>query len=174
MRFIFTGPECSGKTTMAKLSYEKWGGEVVWEYAREYLDALGRNYTFDDLESIGQQQIKLEEDKANKSPFIWCDTDYLTIAIWSREKYKMEHTDLKSLWQKQLHSDRYYFLCSPDFPWAFDPQREHPEQRLYLFEKYKTELEALKLPYRVLQGPVDKRMDQIEAIFRVFFSIVQD
>lgn len=172
MRFIFTGPECSGKSTLTKLCFEKWGGVVVWEYAREYLERLNREYNFFDLEIIGLRQIEQEEEISKKNPYVWCDTDYMTVAIWSLEKYKWEHVEVRKKWLKHLSSDRHYFLCKPDFPWEFDPLREHPEQRHELFEKYKTELKALNLPYTIVHGSIEKRMEIIENIFRNYFPIM--
>ena len=37
VRIAFTGPECSGKSTMAKWLADEYSLKIVEEYAREYL-----------------------------------------------------------------------------------------------------------------------------------------
>jgi hypothetical protein len=45
-----------------------------------------------------------------------------------------------------------------DLPWEFDPLREHPDERKYLFGLYRNELEARKLNYKIVGGIDDKRL----------------
>ena len=51
-----------------------------------------------------------------------------------------------------------YLLCAPDFPWAPDPLREHPEQREELFGWYERLLEQHSLRFVVLRGAPDQRL----------------
>ena len=57
--FIITivGPESSGKTTLARQLAAHYGCPWVPEYAREYLEGLGRMYEEHDLEAIAQGQL---------------------------------------------------------------------------------------------------------------------
>ena len=56
--FVVTivGAESSGKTILAKQLASLFGCNWVPEYAREYLEGLGRPYEFDDLEKIAKGQ----------------------------------------------------------------------------------------------------------------------
>ena len=56
------GPESTGKSTLCEALARHFS--TIWcpEYAREYLLANGTDYTFDDLLTIAQGQLALEED----------------------------------------------------------------------------------------------------------------
>jgi nicotinamide riboside kinase len=58
--FVITivGPESSGKTTLARQLSNLYGSPWVPEFAREYLEGLGRSYTADDLEVIARGQLE--------------------------------------------------------------------------------------------------------------------
>ncbi|MCB0706487.1 MAG: ATP-binding protein, partial [Saprospiraceae bacterium] len=48
-RILITGPESSGKTTLARSLAEAQDEPWVPEYAREYLEKYGPDYTLNDL-----------------------------------------------------------------------------------------------------------------------------
>jgi nicotinamide riboside kinase len=52
------GPESSGKTTLARQLSSNFGCSWVPEYAREYLEGLGRGYDEDDLKLIADRQLE--------------------------------------------------------------------------------------------------------------------
>lgn len=57
--FIITivGPESSGKTTLARQLAGHFGCPWVPEYAREYLEGLGRPYEVEDLDIMAERQL---------------------------------------------------------------------------------------------------------------------
>lgn len=50
------GPESSGKTTLTRKLADHFGAPWVEEYAREYLNGLGRDYTIEDLPRMASGQ----------------------------------------------------------------------------------------------------------------------
>ncbi len=160
MNYVFTGPESSGKTTLAKLLTEKRGGVYIPEFAREYLADLGREYTQNDLLEIAKGQYKLQQEAKKQSDKVICfDTDLLTIKIWSEVKYgNCDEWILDRLYSNQ---DAFYILCKPDFPWEYDELRENPNDRNELFELYKNELEALNFPYVISTGTLEERIEAL-------------
>ena len=61
-KIVFTGPECSGKTTLSNAIAKKLNAPLVKEYAREYLNNLNREYSYPDLLKIAKGQLKLEKN----------------------------------------------------------------------------------------------------------------
>jgi nicotinamide riboside kinase len=150
--FVFTGPESTGKTTLALESSKNFNLLYIEEYARFYLSYQLGKYKESDLNHIADAQMMIE----NKSQGISiCDTDLLTIYIWKMEKYGV--CDLK--WAEQLSNyiDRFYFLCKADIPWVYDDLRENPIDRDRLFEIYKEQLEFFGLKYRIVEGNLKER-----------------
>ena len=89
-KIVFTGPECSGKTTLSNAIAKIINAPIVNEYAREYLHDLDREYSYSDLLKIAKGQIELEESQKyskSNSGVIICDTNLQVIKIWSQIKY---------------------------------------------------------------------------------------
>jgi len=149
IKIIVTGPESSGKTTLCKLLSEHFNTPFTEEYAREYLNKQDEKYTQSDLKRIAKGQL-LKEKKEEE--LLICDTDLITIKIWSEYKYGNCNNWILEQIAKQKTENRFYILCKPDIPWEEDPLRENPTNREELFEIYKEELEKLKHNYSIIEG----------------------
>lgn len=177
---VFTGPESSGKTTLAQTFALKNKATFVAEYAREYL-ANKTNYTQPDLVEIAKGQQKLidlaaEKNHLHNPPYLsdrqtqggnkWvvCDTDLLTIKIWSEFKYGNCDDYITSTLIKNLPN--LYVLCKPDFPWQDDPLRENPNDREELYNIYLTEIKKLNIPYIEVGGSVTERLDALMEYYK--------
>lgn len=155
-----TGPESSGKTFLAKHLASYYNTLYVPECARIYLNKLERPYKQEDLTHIAREQLEAEEltiaqAQEKELPFIFCDTDFLVLKIWSEFKYGKADSLINTLWQQ--HRYKHSLLTYPDLPWEPDPQREHPQQRMRLFEIYETTLKVAKVPFTVIKGIGEQR-----------------
>ena len=158
-KVVITGPESSGKTTLFNAIEEKFGIAGVPEFARIYIDQLDRPYVQGDLIEIANGQLQLEQKFSNENKdLLLCDTDLLTIKVWSEYKYGI--CDPIILNQLMHHLPDYYVLTSPDIPWEPDPQRENPKERDELFQIYQKEILTLKIPSIIVAGSQEQRMDQ--------------
>jgi NadR type nicotinamide-nucleotide adenylyltransferase len=161
MRFAITGPESSGKTTLAKELAFRNNGVWIPEFAREYLESLPHSYTVNDLDHIAKGQLKLwQESESNTHTFF--DTEMLVMKIWSEFKYQKCSPFILSALEQQ--SFDHYFLCRPDIEWEEDPLREHPEKREELFELYLNELTSRKLPFTIVEGDLENRIENCQLI----------
>lgn len=163
-RIAIVGPESSGKTTLAGMLVRHLGAAHVDEAARDYLSSLGRPYVEVDLLRIAHAQAAAEDAMASASPhLLLCDTDLITIRIWSEEKYGRCHPWILGQSEKR-HYDL-WLLCRPDIPWAPDPLRENPNDRDRLFDVYEGLLRRLAKPFRIIEGSAQERLrGALEAI----------
>ncbi len=156
-KVVFTGPESTGKTTLAEMLSAHLNLPYVKESARDYLNILNHPYGYQDILNIAMLQMSEEEKIKSIQPHLLiCDTDLLTIKIWSEDKFqKCEH------WLTHAFIDRaaeVYFLCTPDFPWHPDPQREDEKRREHLYQVYKEHLIHYKIRFIELTGSIENRM----------------
>ncbi len=165
-KFVISGPESTGKTSLAKALAQHYQTDWVAEYARQFIDNLDRPYQKEDLLDIAKGQVELQKNVALTSknePGLICDTDLMTIKIWSEYKYRACDPLIIELLEQ--NAGDFYFLCGPDLPWEADPQRENPENRMELYLIYKKELEALDRKYVEIWGPWEERVKK--AIFYI-------
>lgn len=157
MHIVVTGPESSGKTTLSKQLSEALNGEWIPEYAREYVAELDRPYTIEDIIAIAEGQ-KLKFDQA-KNEIIVSDTAFLVLKIWAEYRFEQAPKIVED-YLKDTCVDL-YILCHPEIPWEYDPLRENPDDRIELFERYRSELEKLRTPFIVVQGKEQERLDRV-------------
>ncbi len=158
LKIAFTGPECSGKTTLANWLATELNAILVSEYAREYLTGSANSYQSNDLDRIAQMQFMLEEKALESgSKFIVCDSDLLVMKVWSEVGYNSASPLIEELFERS-HYD-FTFLCKPDFDWVFDPLREYPDdaERMGLFTRYEKHLKNGSGAFTVLEGSLETR-----------------
>ncbi len=159
-KIVFTGPESSGKTTLTKLAAALFNVDFVPEYARDYLKRIDRSYQKEDLLAIAKGQLKLERKIKELNPnYLFCDTSFLVLKIWS--EYKYGHCDPQIIRLLRDNLPDIYFLCGVEIPWEPDPLRENRRERKELYIIYKEELEQLSRPFFELKGSIWKRMKEV-------------
>jgi NadR type nicotinamide-nucleotide adenylyltransferase len=157
IRIAITGPESTGKSSLAENLARQY--KTVWipEYSREYLKQLGKRYQYHDILAIAKGQYELERKLSNGiNRFLFIDTDFIVCKIWCEVKFGKCHPWINEMIDQ--HRYNLYLLCKPDLPWVEDPLRENPDDRAILFELYKDELEHRKFPYAVISGVGDERV----------------
>jgi NadR type nicotinamide-nucleotide adenylyltransferase len=169
LKIAITGPESTGKSTLAEKLADHY--QTVWvpEYARTYVGSLDRPYTLKDIEAIAKGQLALEESLQQKADkLLFADTDLLVIKIWSEHAFG--HCPRWILQQLQQQDYNLYLLMGVDLPWEPDPQREHPHLRQFFYDWYKRELEALQVPFVEISGQHEARLQQakqqVDALLR--------
>ena len=157
-RIAITGPESTGKSNLAKSLALYFNARMVPEFAREFLNLLDRDYIKEDLLTIAKGQFEREEKIARQTnEFLFVDTDFLVMKIWSLHKYGK--CDPWILDKFKNHQYDLYLLCDIDIPWQPDPQREHPDKRQYLFDWYLNELSKTSLNFEIVTGLGDERIE---------------
>ena len=167
-KVVITGPECTGKTYLAKALANHYNTRWVPEFARDFLNNLDRPYVEEDLLEIAKGQLNLESQfEKEGSPILFYDTNLTVIIVWQQYKFGRCYPELIA---KMNHCEYdLHLLTKPDIPWVHDRQRENPEDRDELFEIYKHELDQNKLTYASIYGDfetrIKKAIDAVDSIF---------
>jgi NadR type nicotinamide-nucleotide adenylyltransferase len=161
------GPECTGKTDLARFLAAHYAVPWVQEYARAYLEKLGRKYQEFDLLKIGHGQIRMEDEwKQDADKLLICDTNLLVIKIWSEFKYGKADPEIERIHAQRTYD--LYLLTYIDVPWEEDPQREHPQERERLWEIYRSTIMATGVPVVEIRGARAERQElAVQAIDRL-------
>ena len=156
-KIVLTGPESTAKSTLCKYLSEKFNTICLYEYAREYVSKLDREYNYSDLEIIARKIFELEDEYENKCDnFFFVDTSVIIMKVWFEVVYK-KIPQWFSARITEYFAD-FYLLMKHDLPWIPDPLRENPgEMRQKLFYIYKNELDNFGLNYAIIGGVGEER-----------------
>lgn len=155
---IFTGPESTGKTTLAMRLAHDFNLPLVHECAREYIAKLDRRYNIDDLRQIALLQTNHAERYSNH-PTVVHDTDILTIHIWAQQVFNTD--EFLSLFLLSLDASKLYLLMKDDLAWQYDAQRENPENRAMLFDAYEKCLKSSGAHFTIIEGQGELRYAKV-------------
>lgn len=177
-KIVVIGPESTGKSVLVEKLASHYRSPHVLEYAREFLHEHGTDYSFDDLLTIAQGQLKGEDVAVNKAlnelsppPYVFIDTDMHVMHVWTTVVFGQEHP-----WIEVQRGERqydFYLLTCPDLPWVADGMREYPdlEMRERLYQQYKGILQNQNTPWIEVRGVGDARtqsaIDALEACFGI-------
>ena len=153
-RVVLTGPESTGKTTLAAALAAAlnapWLPEVARAYAADRLRE-GRALTAADVEPIARRTVAAEDAVLAQSPaLIVADTDLLSTVVYARHYY-----GACPPWIEREARDRRaecYLLCLPDLPWEADGVRDQPQAREELLMLFRSVLAEFRCTVRELSG----------------------
>jgi NadR type nicotinamide-nucleotide adenylyltransferase len=171
IKIVAIGPESTGKSTLCSSLATQFATNWCKEYARAYLLENGTAYSFDDLLTIAEGQLKLEEEatdlciqlhadqKKEGSPILFIDTDMYVMKVWCEFVFGKCHPKILN----QIVQRKYdgYLLCKPDLPWVKDELREYPDlvTRETLYHHYKDLLVHQSTPWFEVTGKDPERME---------------
>ncbi len=165
IRLVLTGPESSGKSALTAHLGAFLGVPYALEYARIFLEKHGPSYDYDLLLEISRKHAIYQQAMAPADePAGILDTDLINFKIWCEVAYGRCHPEIVAGLNRETH--HVYLLCFPDLPWAPDPLREHPTQRMMLFERHRAEIERTGRRYEVIRGIGADRYRAAEAAAR--------
>lgn len=171
VKIVAIGPESTGKSTLCLTLADQFSAHWCREYAREYLLEHGTIYTYDDLLTIAEGQLRLEEEavqvciqqhadqKKTGRPLLFIDTDMYVMKVWCEFVFGKCHPAILN----QIVNRKYqgYLLCKPDLPWVKDELREYPDlqTRERLYHHYKDVLVNQSTPWFEVVGKDPERLD---------------
>jgi NadR type nicotinamide-nucleotide adenylyltransferase len=141
---VISGPESTGKTTLACRLAERYGTAWVPEYVRTYLRDLPQRtppslVLWEDLDKVARGQLAAEDEAARSAHrLLLCDTD-----LHSTKVYCEHYFGRCPEWIARAARQRRYdlhLLLGVDVPWTADPLRDRPSGRAEMLEAFRREL----------------------------------
>ncbi|MBQ7531845.1 MAG: ATP-binding protein [Paludibacteraceae bacterium] len=149
------GPESTGKSTLCQQLSERYGYRWVREYAREYVEALQRPYTYDDVLYIAYRQVD-ELQAAYPEPVVLFDTELIITKVWMLHVYGKVAPEVERTIREQPMD--LYLILTPDIAAEPDPVRENLDKREFFLEWYIREVQQTKRPYYLISGQGEARL----------------
>ena len=181
-RVVLIGPESTGKSWLAGALAAIYGVPWSREHAREYVERHGAQLGYADVDPIGRGQKRNEDAAiaralAESAALVVLDTDLLSTAVYSRHYYGDCPGWIEEAARRRLGD--LYLLHHVDVPWVAEGnQREQPERRAELLERFRAALAAAGAKVAEIEGSWDERRRRgIEAVsallaaWRYHFSV---
>lgn len=175
---VITGAESTGKTQLAQALAGHYGATFIPEYAREYVESLGRKYSVEDVLHIARTQVEQVQTGRNAGPanhhgrpvpavnegILFLDTWLVVTRVWLEVVFGRKEEWIDEAIRKRPVD--LFLLCDTDIPWEPDPVRENGgEMREMLKERYLQSIHDFNYPVEIIRGTGDERTQN--AIFAV-------
>ena len=147
------GPESTGKSALARYLSKRYGGVLVEEYARRYVEEKGTTeVSYEELCEIARRQIEeIKTVSYQLSDISFFDTELIVTKVWFEYAFGRVPEWLNEA--IKAYPMDVYLLTYPDIAWVPDPARSNgsDEIRKELFDRYEAEIQALDVPYYIIR-----------------------
>lgn len=156
---VLTGPESTGKSSLGRRLEERFGGLLVGEYVRAFIEQEQRDTCLGDIPAIARGQLAWEDQARDQRPeLLILDTHLLNNQLWSQVLFH----DCPAWLETELlsrHYDLHLLLSPAEVPWTADGMRCQPElaERQAFFEASRHWLDQHGQRYQVIGGSWPER-----------------
>lgn len=164
---VLCGPESSGKSWLSGELQRVFGGVVVSEYVRHFIECEQRDTCYADIPAIAEGQLAWEDQARARAPdLLILDTHLLSNILWSRTLFG----DCPAWLEEALLARRYdlHLLLRPEgVDWVGDGMRCQPalSERQRFFDDSLQWLILHQRPVQILEGAWEpRRQAAIEAV----------
>ena len=159
-RVCVTGPESTGKTTLAQRLADYAHTDWVPEASRVYAERKGGELDASDVAPIAREHIRLadagaERARAEGRTLLILATDLLSTVVYARHYYRMVPPWIERV--ERARRAELYLLCDVDVPWIPDGIRDRPENRDAMYALFREALVRRKSRYVVVRGEWEER-----------------
>ncbi|WDY60332.1 AAA family ATPase [Pseudomonas sp. PSKL.D1] len=151
---VLCGPESSGKSWLSGEIQQHFGGVVVAEYVRHFIDQECRDTCYADIGPIARGQLAWEDQARQQAPeLLILDTHLLSNMLWSHALFQG-----CPAWLEQAllarHYDLHLLLSPQGVGWVADGQRSQPDlrDRQAFFDDSLNWLQKHRQPLQIIDG----------------------
>ncbi|MCL4212442.1 MAG: AAA family ATPase [Gemmatimonadales bacterium] len=166
---VLTGPECAGKTTLARALAEAFAAPWTPEAARIVAEQSATPLSAETVAPIARLAMRLEDEALAAGPALLVrDTDLVSTLVYARHYYGTVAPWIVAKAKERLAD--LYLLCEPDLPWSADGVRDRPDRRLELHAEFARTLEAHGARIALIRGSGEARTLLSIAAVRAFLD----
>lgn len=160
-RVCVVGAESTGTTTLAKALAEKYNTVWVPEYGRMY--SLGKmtgssEWKSEEFVHIAQMQSVMEDELAqHANKVVICDTDSFATSIWHERYMHSVCGRVEEIAKKRKYD--LYIVTNTDILFVQDGTRDGQHIRQWMHDRFVEKLTQWQLPFIVVSGSVQERVD---------------
>jgi nicotinamide riboside kinase len=163
-KFIFIGPESSGKSTICLKLASYFKCDYIPEVCRllaearltnNLSDKIDFNFTLEDFVSMSYMQNILETVLNNNSEILICDNDSFALSIWCERYLDKYYEEIYDIYKNAIYlnnSEKIYILLKHNVPFVQDGYRDGEHIREWMFERFKNELEHKNMKYYIIDS----------------------
>lgn len=157
-RVVVTGPESTGKTTLAAALGAHFGAPWVPEAARRFVETVRTPLSADTVEPIARLAMQLDDAVTGATqPLVFLDTDLVSTVVYARHYYGAVPAWIAT--EARVRRGDLYLLCLPDIPWEADGVRDRPAARGILLGDFRDALQAVDAHVVEVSGTGAARTD---------------
>jgi NadR type nicotinamide-nucleotide adenylyltransferase len=157
-RVVVTGPESTGKTTLAAALGAHFEAPWVPEAARRFVETVSSALSAETVEPIARLAMQLDDAASVQAPpLLVLDTDLVSTVVYARHYYGATPAWIAS--EARARRGDLYLLCLPDLPWEADGVRDRPAARGALLGDFRQALDAIGARVVEIAGTGTARTD---------------
>lgn len=166
---VVTGPECTGKTTLAAALADLFAAPWTPEASRRFAEQASEPLSSGTVAPIARLAMRLEDEARAASPTLLIrDTDLVSTIVYARHYYGSVEEWIAA--EARARRADLYLLCAPDLPWTPDGIRDRPDQRDEMYADFGRTLAELHAPVSEIRGAGDARTLAAVASVRAFLD----
>lgn len=166
LRIVLTGPESTGKSTLARALGAELHAPCVPEASRVLAEAMAPEpLSAATVEPIARLTMRMADDVLTHAPAVAIfDTDLVSTVVYARHYYGSCPEWIVE--EARRRKGEQYLLCLPDLPWIADGVRDQPMARETLLAAFRTVLREIGADAVEIHGTGGARLNAARAAVR--------